>query len=177
MTTKDKEDVMEKEYLREIAGIIVRNFYESKVRAFVFGETAGIIEKDGDSNKVFCDKLFTTNDRLEILFEVSSEVFQEYAENCYYVGLTHLGYPFNPQSRYWRKNSPENTHWDAVAESFTIDDFLNRELRSILNGKKLKIIVLPFEWQENKDVLEVVNFHDPEFSEKIQEDRILLFEK
>lgn len=168
---------MEKEYLQEIVEMIIGNFYESEVKAFAFGETAQIIEDEDDSDKIFYEKLFTIDNTLNILLEVNSEVFQEYAENCYYVGLTHLGYPFNPTSRYWKKNSPENTHWDAVAESFTIDDLINREINSMLKGKKLKIIVLPFEWEMNEDVLEIVNSHDPEFSQKIQKDRILLFEK
>jgi hypothetical protein len=167
---------MEKEYLQEIAGMIVGNFYESKVRAFVFGSTARLFKENIDPDERLLDEVFNSSD-LDILFEVSSEVFQEYAENCYYVGLTHLGYPFNPASRYWRKNSLENTHWDAIAESFTIDDSLNREIYSMLNGKKLKIIVLPFGWEKSEDVLEVVNSQDSEFSENIQRDRILLFEK
>lgn len=158
--------------VKEIAEIITKTFSENKLKAFLFGGTARCFNRKVNSREY----LAFPHD-LDLLFEVSPEIFQKYAENCYYAGLTQLGYPSDPLSAYWMYHSPAEKRWEIISEIFEINELLIEELVSALDDNKIDPILLPFEWEKDQDILEIINFHDPEFSEKIQRDRLLLFEK
>jgi predicted nucleotidyltransferase len=166
---------MELNEIKEIAEMITRDF-PGKVRAFIFGSTARLFKEDADPDEQLLDEVFNSSD-LDILFEISQKVFEEYAEECYYSGLTPLGKPSDPLNLYWEYFSLAETRWEAVSKIFVIDELQAEEIVSALDGKKVGIILLPFEWQKNEAILEIIDYHDPEFSKNIQGDRILLFEK
>ena len=161
--------------IKEVAEMIVKDF-SGKVRAFIFGSTARLFKEDIDPDERLLDEVFGFSD-LDILFEVSPEIFQEYAEECYRVGFTHLGYPQDPLDLYWEYNSLAEKRLRITMKILGIDEHLLEEIPSTLSGKGLDIIFLPFNWEENPEVLSVINFYDPDFSKNIQKDRLLLFEK
>jgi hypothetical protein len=166
---------MELSEIKEIAELIVR-YFPGKVRAFVFGSTARLFKENIDPDERLLDEVFSSSD-LDLLFEVSPEVFDDYAEECYYSGLTPIGTPSDPLSLYWEYYSVAETRWEAVSKIFLIDELQTEEIISALDGKKADIILLPFEWEKEQHILEIINYHDPEFSDNVKGDRILLFEK
>jgi hypothetical protein len=66
---------------------------------------------------------------------------------------------------------------NAVIEVLGVKDDLVGALVAALSGSHFDVIFLPFGWQENKEVLDIVNSQDPKFSENLQRDAILLLEK
>lgn len=166
---------MELNGINEIAEMITRDF-PGKVRVFIFGSTARRFKEDIDLDERLLDEVFNSSD-LDLLFEVGQEVFEEYAEECYHSRITPLGKPSDPLSMYWNYHSPAKARWKAVSKIFVIDELQAEEIVSTLDGKKVDIILLPFEWEKNEAILEIINYHDPEFSKNIRENRILLFER
>jgi len=154
--------------IKEVARLIVKNFSGQK-KIFLFGSTARDLEVNEDT--------FSESQDLDLLFEVDPEVFEQYCQICQSDGFDLFGQPHDPFSAYWGYYSLSEMRWDVIRNVFEIDTSLSKEIVALLGGKKVDIILFPFDWENNNEILNAINARDPKFSQNIQGDKKLLFEK
>lgn len=154
--------------IEKIAQLITSNF-PGKQKAFLFGSFARRLE--GERN------IFSDPQDLDLLFEVSRDVFDRYCQACMRGEFTIFGQPYDPYSMYWEYYSPALKRWEIIQGIFDTSDSLAKEIVGELGGKSVDIIILPFEWEKDDEILNAINSRDPKFSQNIQGDRKLLFEK
>lgn len=148
------------EQIKEIAELITSDF-SRKQKAYVFGSLAR--QSNGRD--------------LDLLFEVSRELFERYCQECRLSEFTIFGQPYDPYSMYWEYYSPALKRWEVIKGIFNISQSSAKRIVESLGGINIDIIVLPFKWEDDDEILKVINAHDPKFSRNIQGDRKLLFEK
>ncbi|MDA3815295.1 MAG: hypothetical protein PF549_02925 [Patescibacteria group bacterium] len=153
--------------IEKIAQLIVKKFSGQK-KGSLFGSASRYLDTDD---------FFSKPQDLDFLFEVDSEIFEQYCQMCQNEVLNLFGQPHDPHDLFWEYYSPAERRWEILQSIFNIDDSLSKEIVSMLNGRKIDIILLPFEWEKDEEILDAINSRDPKFSLNIQGDKKLLFEK
>ncbi|GEM_PF-1224347 len=159
---------MDLEQIKEIAELITSNF-SNKQKAFLFGSFAHHLENERET--------FSNPRDLDLLFEIDREISKKYGRSCQDQAFTIFGQPYDPFSMYWEYYSPSIKRWEIVQELFNISGSLVEKIISSLDDRAIDIIILPFDWEEDNEILTTINSRDPKFSQNIRGNRRLLFEK
>ena len=171
------------EILKEICQLFVKNF-PGKIKVYIFGSTARRLRKEKTEPTNPLDEIFGGTKNFsdeadtDFLFEVKTEIFEEYQSDCCQASVDFVdGMPFDPWSAYWDYYSPKKARFDAIINQIRTDQNSIKNITELLQGKIIDTLMLPFEWQKDKQILNAINNHDPEFSKKIINDMFLVFEK
>lgn len=157
------------DFLKKIGKLFAKNF-SGKIKVYVFGSTARRIKKEG--------WFALRKPEIDFLFEVEFEEFSTHATRCQEQSVDFTsGMPYDPLSAYWDYYSPKEVRFSAIAEVLKISDLLIKEIVENLDTSVIDTLMLPFDWKEMMDILKAINSRDPDFSDHISEDILLVFEK
>ena len=168
---------MDLENCKKIGQLLVENF-AGKVEVFLFGSTARFLKSEKELDSF--EKAFRSSD-LDFFLEVDPKVFDRYCQECHNQGLHFDGEPHDTLSMYWDYHSSVATRMNVVMDILGVvpgeRGDLIEALQKSLQGNKFDVLVLPFNWKENEEILEVINSKDPKFSKNVEKDATLLLKK
>jgi len=155
--------------LKKIGCLFAKNF-PGKLKIYVFGRTARKINRTERATSKKTD--------IDFLFEVEFEEFSMHAKRCEERTVNFInGWPYDPMDCFWEYHSPKEVRFSAIAEVLKIDEHLLREIVEKLGDSIIDTMMLPFDWKKRSDILEAMNYRDPDFSKNIVNDALLIFEK
>ncbi|MDO9399360.1 MAG: hypothetical protein Q7T79_01565 [bacterium] len=166
--------------LKEICQLFAENF-PGKIKMYIFGSSARKIKEEiekPEEEKCILDGAFEKDPDIDFLFEIESKKFFQYAVECGNQSVDFFsGKPFDPMDYYWEYHSSKKIRFMAATKILQIDNILMKKITEDLDGSAIDLLLLPFNWRKRKDVLKVINYQDPNFTENISQDAILIFEK
>ena len=158
------------EAIRQVSPLFIANF-PHKISISLFGSKVRKDKLDLELDEVF-------GSDIDLLFEIDPELFSYYSQLCYEKGVDFSsGEPIDPMDYYWQYYSSKKIRFEAIAEILNLDESLVERIFEAFKGNALDILVLPFGWQKDAQLLEWINDKDPKFSASLQKDATILLEK
>ena len=163
---------MDIERIKQECRLFVTNF-SGRITISLFGSKA---QKGKDEIELELDEVFGCD--IDLLFEIEPALFLEYSQTCHEMGVdVSNGKPIDPLDYFWQYHSPKEIRFEAMTEALGIDEPLSEKIFEAFEGNVLDILVLPFGWQKDQELLEWIDEEDPNFSASLQKEATILLDR
>lgn len=171
---------MSLEVIKKNCPLFVENFPKD-IKIYLFGSRAreAVAPQPANEDSDILDGIFEKAQDVDLLFEVDTKTFLHYQQECQNHSLNFFtDIPLDPHDYFWEYFSPKEIRLSAILKILKIDASMMTKIYEAFGYMgEIDIIILPFNWRKNKQIIQAINSYDRGFSRSLKKDAILLFEK